>query len=66
MLEEIIRQSGLTRIEISRRAGISRYHLYRVTKGLCIPSFNVACRIANVFGLPVQQVFIKEVTDDKI
>ena len=39
------------------RSGVTREHISRIERGLCVPSVAVAIDIAQCFGVPVEEVF---------
>jgi putative transcriptional regulator len=47
----------MTQEELARRVGVSRQTVIAIEKGKYNPSVALALRIADVFGLPVEEVF---------
>lgn len=39
------------------RAGVTREHISRIERGLCLPSVSVALNISLCFGVPVEEIF---------
>ena len=55
----------MTQEELSRRVGVSRQTIVAIEGGRYDPSVSLAIRIARVFGVPVEQVFLLEAGDEK-
>jgi putative transcriptional regulator len=55
----------MTQEEIARRVGVSRQTIVAIEGGRYDPSVSLAIRIARVFTVPVEQVFILEETGNK-
>ena len=47
----------MTQLELSEKAGISRQTVVALEAGKYIPSLEIAFRIADVFGVTVEEVF---------
>ena len=47
----------MTQLELSEKAGISRQTVVALEAGKYIPSLEIAFRIAEVFGVGVEEVF---------
>ena len=53
----------LTQADLAARIGVSRQSINAIEKGKYIPSTVLALKIAKVFALPVEAIFILENTD---
>lgn len=47
----------MTQLELAEKAGASRQTIMAVEAGKYTPSLDLAFRIANVFGVPIGEVF---------
>lgn len=47
----------MTQLELAEKAGISRQTIIALEAGKYTPSLEMAFRIANVFGVPIGEVF---------
>ena len=47
----------MTQLELAERAGASRQTIVALEAGRCTPSLEMAFRIADVFGVPIGEVF---------
>lgn len=54
-------QHSLTQEELARKIGISRPALSDIENNKVIPSGKIVIRIANIFGIPAEQIFFEEV-----
>ncbi len=54
----------MTQQELAERAGASRQTIIAVEAGKYSPSLELAFRIADVFGVPINEVFGYEVKED--
>ena len=50
----------MTQLELAEKAGASRQTIIAIEAGKYTPSLDLAFRIANVFGVPVGEVFVCE------
>lgn len=50
-------QGEMTQSELADRVGVTRQTVYAIEKNKYSPSLEVAFRIAQVFGVPLDQVF---------
>lgn len=48
-----IEETGVSRTELARQAGVTRAYLYRVLDGTQVPSMVVADKIAKALGLVI-------------
>ncbi|MCL2058767.1 MAG: helix-turn-helix transcriptional regulator [Oscillospiraceae bacterium] len=55
----------MTQLELSEKAGISRQTVVALEAGKYIPSLVIAFRIADVFGVGVEEVFERKEAEDK-
>ena len=53
----------LTQEELAKRIGVSRQTINAVESGRYVPSMVLALKMAQVFGKPVEEVFMLEETD---
>lgn len=53
----------LTQDELARRIGVSRQTINAMEAGKYVPSTVLALKLAQVFGKPVEQLFILEQND---
>ncbi len=47
----------LTRREFAMKVGVSRTTVYAIEENRCFPKINVVYKIANLFKIPVEEVF---------
>lgn len=59
-LKEIRSAKGLTQAELAEQVGVSRKTINTVENGVFIPSAQLAFVIAEVLGLPVDEIFSLE------
>ena len=55
----------MTQEELARRVGVSRQTVIAIEKGKYNPSVALALRLARVFGVSVEQVFLLEDEQDE-
>ncbi|WP_324718046.1 helix-turn-helix transcriptional regulator [Carboxydochorda subterranea] len=55
---------GLTQQELGRKVGVSRQTINAVENGRFDPSVHLAFRLARVFQLPIEEVFLFDVDPD--
>lgn len=65
-LEELRAQRGLTQQELADLAGVSRQTIISLERGRYNPSITLAFRLARLFGVSVEDLFIyaEEAVDD--
>lgn len=51
-------QGEMTQEELARRVGVSRQTIVAIEGGKYNPSVGLAIRIANAFGVPVEEAFL--------
>ena len=56
-------EMDLTQEELAKRIGVSRQTINAVESGRYVPSTVLALKMAEVFGKPVEEVFMLEETD---
>jgi molybdate-binding protein/DNA-binding XRE family transcriptional regulator len=56
-LAEVREACGMSAAELARRTGVSRQTVYAIENGTFIPNTAVALRMAQVLGVPVEQLF---------
>ncbi|MDH7497105.1 MAG: helix-turn-helix transcriptional regulator [Syntrophomonadaceae bacterium] len=59
-VRELREQAGLTQEELAARVGVSRQTVISIERGRYNPSILLAFRLARVFGLAVEEVFLAE------
>ncbi len=57
-LEQIRTQKGLTQQELADLAGVSRQTIISLERGRYNPSITLAFRLARLFGVTVEELFI--------
>lgn len=50
--------NNLTQEQLSEKVGVSRQSIVAIERGKYNPSLKLAFKIANEFGLPIEEVFI--------
>ena len=61
---EFRREQNITQGELADRVGVRRETIVRLVRGQYNPSLKLAYDIANVFGVPIEEVFqFSEVED---
>ncbi len=65
-LEQLRAQKGLTQQELADLAGVSRQTIISLERGRYNPSITLAFRLARLFGVTVEELFIysEEQNDD--
>ncbi len=65
-LEDLRAQKGLTQQDLADLAGVSRQTIISLERGRYNPSITLAFRLARLFGVTVEQLFIysEEKIDD--
>jgi len=56
-------EMDLTQEELAKRIGVSRQTINAVESGRYVPSTVLALKTAQVFGKPVEEIFMLEETD---
>ena len=59
-LRELRAERGWSQLELARRLDVSRQSVNAVETGKYDPSLPLAFRIADVFGLPIEQIFLRD------
>jgi len=57
-LRELRESANLTQEDIAIRVGVSRQTIISLEKGKYNPSISLAFKLARIFGLPVEKIFI--------
>jgi putative transcriptional regulator len=57
-LEKLRTQKGWTQLELADRVGVSRQTIISLERGRYNPSILLAFRLAGVFGVKIEDVFI--------
>jgi len=58
-------QNNLTQEELAQKIGISRQALSNIENNKVQPSGKVVIKIANIFGMPAEQIFFEEDVGEK-
>ncbi len=61
---EFRRKQNITQGELADRVGVRRETIVRLERGQYNPSLKLAYDIANVFGVPIEEVFQFTETED--
>lgn len=56
-LKQIRRQKGLKQKEVAEAVGITTSYYGMIEQGVRTPTLEVAIKIANFFGVPVEEIF---------
>ncbi|MBR2770835.1 MAG: helix-turn-helix transcriptional regulator [Bacteroidales bacterium] len=56
-------EMDLTQEDLAKRIGVSRQSINAIETGKYVPSAVLALKMAQVFGKPVEEIFILEETD---
>ena len=56
-LEEIRKSVGMTQLQLSERADVSRKSINAIENGIYVPSTVLALKIANTLGCKVEDLF---------
>ena len=56
-LEEIRKSAGMTQLELSERADVSRKSINAIENGIYVPSTVLALKIAKTLGCKVEDLF---------
>lgn len=56
-------EMDLTQEELANRIGVSRQSINAIESGRYVPSTVLALKMAQVFGKPVEEIFMLEETD---
>jgi len=56
-------EMDLTQEELAQRVGVSRQSINAIESGRYVPSTVLALKMAQVFGKPVEEIFMLEETD---
>jgi putative transcriptional regulator len=51
---------GMTQQELADRAGVTRQTILSIEKGRYNPTIGLALRLARIFGVPVEELFMLE------
>ncbi|WFE98899.1 helix-turn-helix transcriptional regulator [Micromonospora sp. WMMD964] len=56
-------EQAWTQADLAQRVGVSRQSINAIETGRFDPSLPVAFRLARLFGLPIEQIFVDESSD---
>ncbi|MFM2106227.1 MAG: hypothetical protein RL338_1259 [Chloroflexota bacterium] len=59
-IAELRQQAGLSRVALAERVGVNPQTIGYLERGEYNPSLALAFRLADLFGLPVERIFIRE------
>ena len=59
-IAELRHKAGLSRVELAERVGVNPQTIGYLERGEYNPSLALAFRLAALFGLPVERIFIRE------
>ena len=62
-IRELRAKTGMTQEELAARAGVRRETIVFLEKGKYNPSLLLAWRVAQEFGVPIEEVFLFEESD---
>ncbi|MGI6422544.1 MAG: helix-turn-helix transcriptional regulator [Syntrophomonadaceae bacterium] len=62
-LAELRSKSRMTQEELAIKAGVSRQTIISLEKGKYNPSLQLAFKLARIFQMPVEEIFIMEEVD---
>ncbi len=57
-------ERGWSQEELGRRAGVSRQAINAIERGKFDPSLPLAFKLADLFNLPIEEIFIRDGTDN--
>ena len=60
ILRELRERESLTQVDLAARVGVSRQTIISLEKGKYNPSLILAYKLARVFGLGIEEVFLFE------
>jgi len=61
-IKELRAAKGLTQVELAKRVGVRRETIVFLEKGKYNPSLQLAFAIAKTFDLPIEKVFLLEIS----
>ena len=61
---EFRREQNITQVDLADKVGVQRETIVRLERGQYNPSLKLAYDIANVFGVPIEEVFQFTETED--
>lgn len=64
-LRELREQNGFTQEDLAVRVNVSRQTIISLEKGKYNPSIILAYRLAQIFNLPIEAVFVFETGEEK-
>ncbi len=59
-IKNLREKKNLTQEELADQLGISRQSIISVEKGKCLPSLPLALHLANIFDMPIENIFLNE------
>lgn len=63
-LRELRAKHRMTQEELARKVGVTRQTIIAIENGKYLPSLKLAYKIANIFGMKIEDVFIFEEDGD--
>lgn len=59
-IAELRERAGLSRVELAERVGVNPQTIGYLERGEYNPSLALAFRLGELFGLPIEQVFLRD------
>ena len=63
-LRELRARFNMSQEELAKRVGVTRQTIIAIEKGKYLPSLRLAFRIARVFGMKIEDIFIYDEDND--
>ena len=64
-LKEYRSSKGINQTELGKLAGVSRQTISLIERGDCLPSVTLALKIARIFQVSVEDIFMYEEDEDE-
>ena len=61
-IAELRERSGLSRVDLARQVGVNPQTIGYLERGAYNPSLALAFRLADLFDLPIEQIFVRDGT----
>lgn len=62
-IAELRERDGLSRVELAQQVGVNPQTIGYLERGEYNPSLALAFRLADLFGLPIEQIFVRHPAD---
>jgi DNA-binding XRE family transcriptional regulator len=59
-IAELRERAGLSRVELAQQVGVNPQTIGYLERGEYNPSLALAFRLADLFGLPIEQIFVRQ------